>query len=530
MIQPFETIAGRLRRLTPVSALAATGLLLAGCMVGPDFERPEAPYLDSWSKGAGLPVDKRTGFTTRSEAVNDWWTLFKDPTLTALINEAYRQNVVLEAAGVRVYQARAQLGVAAGELFPQQQQATGGVETIRLSENEPLLEQVNQFIPIDPTFTRWSAGLDAGWEIDLWGKIRRNVQSAQANLLYEIASYDDALVTLTGDIALTYVTIREIQGIISITRQNLELQKESLRIAKVKLEGGTSTKLDVDEATAAYNSSLATLPGFEAQLAQAMNAMSVLLGETPGDVAPRLKKNQRLPRVPATVAVGVPADMLRRRPDIRAAEYQAAAASGQIGVAQADLYPAFTISGAIGVKASDFSGLFSSSSFDSFFNPSFSWNLLNYGRIRNNVRAQDAQFQEALLNYRNTVLSAYSEVETSLVAFIKSKQQTVYLARAVTASRAAEAEALDQYEDGTAAFDRVLDSQRALLDSQARLLAARADVLTNLISVYKGLAGGWIPPNVEGFINDQTRTQMEERTNWGKLLEKPVTDKPLATQ
>ncbi|MCP4998488.1 MAG: efflux transporter outer membrane subunit [Hyphomicrobiales bacterium] len=520
----------KLGRLKAVPAVTLAGLIVTGCMVGPDFERPEAPYLGSWSKGAGLPVDSKTGFTTRSQAVNNWWTLFKDPTLSALIDEAYKQNVLLEAAGVRVYQARAQLGIAGGELFPQQQQAQGGVESVKLSDNEPLVRDIQQFAPIDPRFTRYSTGFDAGWEIDLWGKIRRNVQSARANLLYQIASYDDALVTLTGDIAATYVTIRELQGLIAITRQNLALQKKSLDLAKIKLEGGTTTKLDVDEATASYNSTLATLPGYQAQLAQAMNAMSVLLGETPGKVAPRLKKYRRLPRVPATVAVGVPADMLRRRPDIRAAEYQAAALSGQIGVAEADLYPAFTISGAIGLKASDFSGLFNSRSFEGFINPSFSWNFLNYGRIQNNVRVQDATFQEALLNYKNTVLTAYSEVETALVAFIKSKQQAVYLARSVTASKSAEGEVLVQYRDGTASYDRVLDAQRSLLDSQARLLAARADVLTNLIAVYKGLAGGWIPPNVKGFINDKTRAQMEDRTNWGKLLERPVTPNSAPTQ
>lgn len=518
------------KRLTPLPVIVATGLVLTGCMVGPDFERPEAPYLGSWSKGAGLPVDAKTGFTTRSAAVNNWWTLFKDPALTALIDEAYRQNVLLEAAGARVYQARAQLGVAEGELFPQQQQAKAGVEKVQLSQNEPLVRDVQQFIPLDPNFTRYSTGFDAGWEIDLWGKIRRDVQSARANLLYQIASYDDALVTLTGDIAATYVTIRELQGLIAITRRNLALQKKSLDIAKVKLEGGTTTRLDVDEATAAYNSTLATLPGYQADLAQAMNAMSVLLSEPPGDVAPRLKKYARLPRVPATVAVGVPADMLRRRPDIRAAEYLAAAQSAQIGVAKADLYPAFTISGAIGLKASDFKGLFNTRSFEGFINPSFSWNVLNYGRIQNNVRVQDAEFQETLEQYKNTVLNAYAEVETALVAFVRSKQQVVYLSRAVAASKRAEGEVLTQYQDGTASYDRVIDAQRSLLDSEARLLVARANVLTNLISVYKGLAGGWVPPNVKGFVNARTREQMEDRTNWGQLLEKPINPKPIETQ
>lgn len=513
-------------RLAALPALAFTATFLTGCvMVGPDFERPEAPYLGSWSKGAGLKVDKNTGLTSRSEAVSDWWTLFKDPVLTAFIEDAYQDNLVLEAAGVRVYQARAQLGIARGELFPQQQQAKAGFRSAEVSTNNALIKEVRRFIPIDNRFNTYSTGFDAGWEIDLWGKIRRDVQSAKANLMYEIASYDDVLVTLTGDIAATYVTIRELQGLIALTRANAALQKESLGIAKVKLEGGTTTQLDVDEATASYNATLATIPEYQAALAQAMNAMSLLIGETPGDVAPRVKRYERLPRVPAAVAIGVPADMLRRRPDIRAAEYLAAAQSAQIGVAKADLYPAFTITGAVSVKSSDVANLFSKGSFDGFVNPGFTWNFLNYGRIRNNVRVQDAKFQELLLQYKNTVLSAYSEVETAIVAFLKAQQQVVYLRRSVAASKRAVGVVVDQYRDGTASYDRVIDSQRSLLVSQTRLLGARADVLTNLIAVYKGLAGGWIPPNVKGFINDKTRDQMEARTNWGQLLKKPVEKK-----
>lgn len=519
-------MAGKTTRNRASGPLAATLVLtaatLAGCMVGPDFERPEAPTLGSWSQGAGLEIDKKTGFTTRSAAVNDWWTLFDDPVLTGLINEAYADNLELEAAGARVYQARAQLGIVRGELFPQQQQASAGYRGFEFSSNNSLVQEIRNFIPIDNSFNTYSVGFDAGWEIDIWGQIRRNVQSAEANLLYQIASYDDALVTLTGDIAATYVSVRELQGLIAIARANAALQKQSLDLARVKLDGGTATRLDVDEATAAYNQTLAAIPQYEAALAQAKNALGVLVGVVPGELDKRLNTRNPLPRVPAEVAVGVPADMLRRRPDIRAAEYLAAAQSAQIGVAQADLYPAFTIGGAVAVKSSDVGNLFSKGSFDGFINPQFTWNFLNYGRIRNNVRVQDAEFQQLLLNYQNTVLSAYAEVETALVGFLKAKEQTLYLRRSVDASRRAEAEVIDQYRDGTASYDRVIDAQRSLLLSQTRLLAARADTLSNLISVYKGLAGGWIPPNVEGFISDETREQMASRTNWGTLLDKPV--------
>ncbi|QDG75518.1 efflux transporter outer membrane subunit [Labrenzia sp. PHM005] len=503
----------------------AGALILSGCMVGPDFERPEAPVLDSWSKGANLPVDHRTGFTSRSAVSVPWWHVFKDETLNGLISKAYQQNVELQAAGVRVYQARAQLGIARGELFPQVQEIKGNSENIRFSTRDPFIRDLERVGLVDSHISRVSVGFDAVWEIDVWGKIRRDVQSANASLGANLASYDDALVTLTGDIAATYVTIRELQQLIASSRKNAALQKKSLNLTRLRLENGAATKLDVDEATVLYNNTLAAIPGYEAELAQAFNAMSVLLSEPPGKMKTRLSNRSGFPRVPAEVAVGVPADMLRRRPDIRQAEYIAAAQSAQIGVAKADLFPAFTIAGAIGVRADDFSNLFSGGSTTGFINPGFSWNFLNYGRIKNNVRVQDAKFQEALLNYENTVLSAYAEVENALIAFLRSKQQAVYLRRSLRAARSSVGEVDAQYEDGTASYNRVVDAQKNLLVAEERLIAAEANVLTNLIAVYKGLGGGWVPENVDGLISDKTRQQMADRTRWGQLLHKPVEDK-----
>jgi outer membrane protein TolC len=296
------------------------------------------------------------------------------------------------------------------------------------------------------------------------------------------------------------------------------LQKENLRIAQLQLKEGTATELDVDEGNIIYNNTLALSPEFQSQLAQAENAMSILLSEPPGAVRARLAKPAGLPKVPATVAIGVPADMLRRRPDIRVAEYEAAAQSAQIGVAKADLYPSFSISGAIGVKASNFADLFSPASVTHLISPGFTWDFLNYGRILNNVRVQDATFEELLLNYRNTVLSAYAEVENGLVAFLKAKQEGLYYAKSVNAARHAVELVVNQYKNGTADFDRVVDVQKDLLNAEKRKLAARADELTDIIAVYKGLAGGWIPPNVEGFAFDSSAERMRERTNWGGLL------------
>ncbi|MEP3045612.1 MAG: efflux transporter outer membrane subunit [Roseibium sp.] len=504
------------------SVFLGSFLLLSGCMVGPDFERPEAPVLDSWNDGTSLSIDNQTGFTTRSASSVPWWNIFKDDTLNSLIAQAYRQNVGLQAAGVRVYQARAQLGIAKGELFPQVQEFKGNSENIQLSTRDPFIRDLERVGLVNNHISRVSVGFDAAWEIDVWGKIRRDVQSANANLSANLASYDDALVTLTGDIAATYVTIRELQQVIGATRKNVALQRKSRDLTKLRLDNGAATKLDIDEATVLLNNTLANLPAYEAELAQAYNAMSLLMSEPPGNMKNRFSGNSRFPRVPAEVAIGVPADMLRRRPDIRYAEYEAAAQSAQIGVAKADLYPAFTISGAIGVRADDFANLFGGGTMAGFINPGFSWNFLNYGRIKNNVRVQDAKYQEAILNYENTVLAAYSEVEDALVGFLRSKQQTVFLRRSLKAARSSVGEVEAQYEDGTASYNRVVDAQKSLLAAEERLIAAEANVLTNLVSVYKGLGGGWVPENVDGLISDKTRQQMADRTRWGSLLEKPV--------
>ncbi|MGI9481758.1 MAG: TolC family protein, partial [Hyphomicrobiales bacterium] len=238
---------------------------------------------------------------------------------------AYHENLTLRGAGLRVYEARAELGIASGEQFPQSQKIAGGYTRERISTNESVLRDINRVVSIDPTFHRWQLGFDAGWEVDIWGKFRRNVQSAEANLLAQVANYDDVLVTLVGDVASTYVTIRELQRLIAISRVNAAGQKESLRITKIRFKDGATTELDVNEATALYNNTLATIPKLEAELAQAYNAMSVLIGQPPSDLRDVIRRTAPIPRAPAEVAIGVPAELLRRRPDIRAAEYEAAA-------------------------------------------------------------------------------------------------------------------------------------------------------------------------------------------------------------
>ena len=488
---------------------------VAGCtMVGPDFVTPLAAEKAGWT-GAASP-----GVSARREPSIEWWKRLNDPVLDKLVDVAFAQNLTLQIAAVRIYQARAQLGIVLGDRFPQSQKVGAGYKKEWLSKDVGVLKEISKIDPsFDPTFETWSTGFDASWELDLWGQVRRGIQAATANVVVQVADYDDVLVTLVGDVATAYVTIRELQAELALAQANVTTQTKSLHLTEVRFKNGVTTELDVQEATALLDNTKAEIPALEADLAKAENALAVLLGMPAGDIDAAVRRPRAMPNPPAKIGVGIPADLLRRRPDIRAAEMRAAEQAAQIGVAQADLYPQFGITGSIGLKATDFSDLFTGSSRAGLFNPGISWNFLNYGRIRNNVRVHDARYQEAIVNYQQTVLKAYSEVEDALTAFLKAKEQAVYLAQASAAADKAVGIALDQYKQGTADYSRVLNTETALLHTQQRLAAVRAEVLTNLIAVYKGLGGGWEPANAGPFISDANREEMAKRTKWGRLLD-----------
>ncbi len=488
---------------------------VAGCtMVGPDFVTPPAPVKAGWT-GAASP-----GVSTRSQPSIAWWKRLNDPVLDKLVEVAFEQNLTLQIAALRIFQARAQLGIVLGDRFPQSQKVGGGYKKEWLSTNVGVFREIDKIDPsFDPTFETWSTGFDASWELDLWGQVRRGIQAATANVVVQIADYDDVLVTLVGDVATAYVTIRELQEELALARANVTTQTKSLNLTQVRFKNGVTTELDVQEATALLNNTKAEIPALESDLAKAENALAVLLGMPPGDVDAAVRRPRAMPNPPAGIGVGIPADLLRRRPDIRAAEMRAAEEAAQIGVAQADLYPQFGITGEIGVKATDLADLFTGKSRSALFNPGISWNFLNYGRIRNNVRVHDARYQELIVNYQQTVLKAYGEVEDALTAFLKAKQQAIYLASASAAAEKGVGIANDQYEQGTADYSRVLNTETALLRTQERLAGVRAQVLTNLIAVYKGLGGGWQPANLGPFISQANREEMAKRTNWGHLLD-----------
>jgi NodT family efflux transporter outer membrane factor (OMF) lipoprotein len=489
-------------------------LELAGCAVGPDFVAPQAPVADTWLESKSRSVE------TRRELYHAWWKAFRDPVLDRLVETAYSQNLTLLAAGTRVLQARATLGIAIGELYPQQQQGTGAVTYNLRSRSDPTT------VPITASSNYWRdvLGVNAVWEIDIWGKFRRGVESADSAYLASIARYDDVLVTLLGDVARTYVGIRTLEKQIAIARANVVRQKQVLRIARDKYEGGTATKLDVYQAENVLATTQASIPQLTSQLQQGQNALRVLLGMAPEPLGFLLARSTaNIPSAPGKVLVGIPADLLRRRPDIRAAELKAAAQSAQIGVAFADLLPAVSISGTFGGAASTLLGNNLANVFQPtgrFFTvgPTFQWNLLNYGQITNNVRLQDATLQQFLVDYQNAVLNAQREVEDGLAATLQSRAQAGYLRKAATAAEGALGIALLEYQQGTRDFTTVLTAEQNLYAAQNSLAQATGNAAAGLVSVYRALGGGWQIREGRGFVDPATADEMRARTDWNGLL------------
>ena len=494
--------------------LLAVLLLASGCVkVGPDFVQPEADTRPQWLEASGYKQ-----VTTKADDYRDWWRSFNDPVLDKLIQTAYQQNLTLRIAGVRVLGAGAQLGVAVGSLYPQSQKGAGSLQKERLSETSPLSA------PGSPgNFSTSQIGLSASWELDFWGKFRRSVESADASLMAAVADYDNALVSLTGDVANAYISIRTLEKRLAIARQNVVIQKKSLQIATARWRGGTTSKRDVEQAQTVLDGTEASIPTLEAQTRQTQNALSVLMGMPPSDLKEVLGAKSEIPAPPLQVAVGIPADLLRRRPDIRSAEWRAAAQCAQIGVAKANLYPSFSLSGTFGLQAADVPPFVLSNMFDwrsrtGTMGPSFQWNLFNYGQITNQVRFQDARFQELIIAYQQTVLQAQQEVENGLIGFLKAQQRAQKLVGATGAAQRSVNLATLQYREGITDFTTVLTAEQNLLTYQDSLALTLGDISSNLVGVYRAMGGGWQLREGQDFLPDAVKEAMAKRTNWGKLL------------
>jgi NodT family efflux transporter outer membrane factor (OMF) lipoprotein len=495
-------------------------LTLTGCAVGPHYVKPVVSVNDSW-RGMSSPQ-----ISAQPATESAWWKAFNDPVLEQLIQLAYRQNLTLRVAGLRIMEARAALAIATGNQYPQVQQAFAGVNGVGLSNNT-----VNK----TPGFSRYYAidnlGLDVSWEADFWRQYAKAVRAQKDVYLGSTADYQETLVTLTAEVAQTYVAVRTFEALIEQTRRNVSIQTESLRIADARFRNGATSELDVSQARALLESTRASIPQLEISLVQSKNALTTLLGQPPGSLENVLQGPPAIPTAPAQVAVSIPAEVLRRRPDVRNAELVAMAQCERIGVAKADLYPHFLLSGTLGLNATQGGAqsfnLLSPASFFFAVGPQVTWQFLNYGRIKNRVRVEDARFQEVVTTYQNSVLSASQEVEDGIVGFVKELEATSVQQEAVTAARRSAELARIQYREGAVDYQRVLLADQTLLQQENNLISLRSGVATNTIRLYKALGGGWEMSIGQPFVPDAIRDEMQKRTNWGNLFStQPTTGSP----
>lgn len=481
---PSLVMAAAAMYLTTLGGCAYMGNWLHnGFKVGPDYAKPVAPVADQWIDFNDPRV------LSHEHGVDDsaWWTVFGDPQLDQLVESAYQQNLPLRVAALRVLEAQAQRAVAAGNLFPQSQQANLQFQQIQISRAGNAFGVPN--LPVR-SFPLWQTGFNASWELDLWGRLRRAIESADANLDASVEAYDDTLVALISDTAAAYVELRGFQERLRYAKANVASQEVSLKLAQARFDAGAVSKLDVTQAQANLEQTRTLIPILEQGARQANNRLCLLLGIPPRDLTGELGEAP-IPEAPAEVVIGIPADLLRRRPDVREAERKVAAQSARIGIAAAELFPTFSITGAINWQAGQFGDLFSPAANGGVISPSFNWNILNYGRIVNSISAEEAKFQQLAVLYQQTVLSANTEAENAIVTFLKSQRKAEYLTRVVKASEESVELARTQYREGAIDFDRVNNLERQLVLQQDSLATAETEVALGLISIYKALGGGW---------------------------------------
>ena len=496
------------RLLTQALGLSAAVLLSACATVGPDFKRPQVPWLADWTGGslASLDAEQRG---PRSGSVQEWWRTFNDPALDSLVAEAQRVNPNVRTAGMRIMEARAQLGIAGSTLYPVQQATAVAQGGARITSGER-----------DSTSVTSNVGWSVGWEIDFWGKFKRGIESADAGYFASIAQYDDVQVLMAAQVAGIYCSIRTVEARLLIARENAALQKRSMDITELLFSRGYDSELDVQQAKSQYLATLSSIPPLEGSLRQTQNALSTLLARAPGPLPEMAAGKDVIPQAQLAVIVDMPADLLRRRPDVRAAEMQLAAQSAQIGVSVADLYPSISLFGSIGLSALSLRGWTQALSFDG--GPSLVRTVFDRGRLTNQVLLQDARFQQLHAQYQDAVLQAAREVDDAAVGFAKTGEEIALLADAVTAARRSLDIATIQYREGLIDFQRVLDSQRTLFSQQERLVLSQGNLTQNLIAIYKAMGGGWEQGRSRLVLDEAPGETMGKRSDWESLLAAPL--------
>lgn len=458
-----------------VAAVVSLLVSVGGCTVGPDFKKPATTLPSDWVAPTTAPTTQQSIPVTSPAELATWWTVYGDPTLDSLIQRAVESNLDLKQAELRLRQARASRQVVASGWYPFAD-ASGAY---RRSGN------------LDTSTSLYQMGLDAGWEIDIFGGTRRSVEGSEAEILSAEESRRDVLVTLVSEVALTYFDLRGFQREIEIARDNLDAQRRSAGLTRELYQAGFTGQLDPTNADAAVATTESAIPSLEQSSRQTMYTLAVLLGQHPGALIDELSVSRPIPKGPSRIPIGLPTDLLRRRPDIRRAEADFHAATAGVGVAIADLYPRISITGSFGTASTKFGGLFNKHNSIWSIGPSISWPIYEGGRIRANIDVQKLGAEQSLVNWERTVLFALQDVENALVAYEKEQQRQEFLTVAVTNNRRAVSLATTLYTNGETDFIDVLNAQRSLLATEDALVRSNRTIAVNLVALYKALGGGW---------------------------------------
>lgn len=459
-------------------------LCSAGCVsVGPDYQQPTTSVPDAWNRAA------MQNFDSAAPSLVTWWQVLDDPVLSELVTEAAAANLDVRAVLARVEAAQASYGVVRSAHFPTVQ-GVGSAGAVRSSE------ETNPQLPpgIDRETELYQLGADFAWELDLWGRVRRSVESARASFEAAGEAYRDSLVVLCAEVALNYVSVRTLQQQIADLEANLRMLEETLEIVRNRNLAGLVPDLNVAQAERDLAVNQAALPPLRAQLFAALNRLGVLSGREPSWLHERLSPPAPIPPVPEQVEVGLPADLLRQRPDIRQRERELAAQTARIGVAKAEYYPIFSLPGTLALEAYDAGNLFQSGSLTYGFGPSFRWNLFSGGRVRQTVRVEEANTKELLARYEQQVLLAVEEVETTMSDLAQERERHAKLSVAVEAARRTLEMSSVLYRSGLTDFQNVLDAQRSLIAQESELAQSSGSMAAAVVRLYKALGGGWALP------------------------------------
>ena len=477
-----EQMMDRSRSLKLFSVVVLA-VLVACTTVGPDYEQPETQMPDAWHTAA------TEGLAEGDAVLQTWWRVFDDPVLDNLVLRSADGNLGLREALWRVEEARALRGVVAGAQKPQVD-FSGDAVRAKPSDNGAIGELVPGSLGAANNF---SLGLGAIWEVDVFGRIRRQVEAADATAQASVEAYRDVLVSLYAETALAYVNVRTAQERLRIALQNVDAQEDTLQLTKDRFAAGLVSALDVSQAESNLANTYSLIPVIERDLNEGMNRLAVLLGKPPGALHHELGSDAPIPHEPAQVIMGLPTELLRQRPDVRQAERLLAAQTALIGVATADLYPTFGLAGFLGVDAVSGSDLLSSDSVTWNIGLPIRWNIFSGGRIRSQIRVEEARTQQLLANYEQTVLTALEESENAMVAYAKEVERRARLTQSVEATQRSLDLVLTQYTAGLTDFQNVLDTQRTLLLREDDLAVAEGIVIGNLVQLYRALGGGWNP-------------------------------------